>query len=319
MSTSKSERLRSELGGNICESMGVRNGASTAAPAVPVGLPNTQARNVGASRPRDTLLLELGRIQPDPNQPRKEFPEEELRLLAESLKTRGQLQPIRVRWSEDEGVYIIVSGERRWRAAQLAGLPHLACVLETRQRTPDELIEDQLVENCLREDLKPVEQARAFKRLMDTQGLTIVQVAARLNLHHSVVSRALALLELSPAVQAAVEQGKLKTGTALEIGQLKDADNQDLIAEQAVEKKLTRAQVAEMVDGAKAKKPPKQAAPKPQPVVHDLGGGVVVTVRWKRATKGTIVTAAQALQQALKREREQGRGAAPNPSPASAA
>ena len=98
-------------------------------------------------------------LRPDPVQPRREFDDDDLHRLADSLKVRGQLQPIRVRWDQPSGSWVIVSGERRWRAAGMAGLPTLACVEAKggplRRKT---ILEDQLVENCLRSDLKPVEE-----------------------------------------------------------------------------------------------------------------------------------------------------------------
>src|SRR6185312_3212783 len=102
-----------------------------------------------------------------PEQPRKDFEPQALADLAASLKDRGQLQPIRVRWDEGSGRWLIVAGERRWRAAQMAGMTAMLCVEAKGAQTPDDILEDQLVENCLRADLAPLEQARAFKALVD--------------------------------------------------------------------------------------------------------------------------------------------------------
>src|SRR5262245_10602659 len=136
----------------------------------------------GRKQLREACAIRVDRIVPDPEQPRKEFDPEALARLAESLKTRGQLQPIRVRWDQSRGGYVVVVGERRWRAAQLAGLETVTCVVVTGAPTAAELLEDQLVENALREDLKPVEQARAFRTLMRDLGLTQQQLADRLQI-----------------------------------------------------------------------------------------------------------------------------------------
>src|SRR3954454_11749304 len=117
-------------------------------------------------------MIRLDRIVPDPAQPRKEFDAESLTRLADSMKTRGQLQPIRVRWDDAADRYIVVVGERRMRGATLAGMEAIACVVVAGTPSPEELLEDQLVENALREDLRPIEQALAYQSLMSAKGLT---------------------------------------------------------------------------------------------------------------------------------------------------
>ena len=141
---------------------------------------------------REACSIEVSRIIADPDQPRTEFDPESLERLAGSLKDRGQLQPIRVRWDEGSGLYVIVIGERRWRAAQLAGLVTIVCVVVSGPVSPEDLLEDQLVENALREDLRPVEQARAYRTLMDRRSLTQTQLAERLRIGQGTVAKALA-------------------------------------------------------------------------------------------------------------------------------
>jgi ParB family chromosome partitioning protein len=162
-------------------------------------------------------VIEVGRIGPDPSQPRTEFDAESLGRLAESLKTRGQLQPIRVRWDAVAGRYVIVLGERRWRGAQLAGLASVACVVIAGNPSADELLEDQLVENALREDLKPVEQARAFRSLMDRTGMSQNQLASKLGIGQGTISKAIALLGLPTDVQIAVDAGDIAPRAAREM------------------------------------------------------------------------------------------------------
>ena len=156
------ERFKAQLGGHIMESMGASAGAGAGGP-LPAPAHGVPARYEGVTRPRDALTIPVDKLRPDPDQPRREFDEEDLQRLAESLRSRGQLQPIRVRWDAGQQSWVIVSGERRWRAAGLAGLTSLACVEVKGEPTPDEILEDQLIENCLRADLKPIEQAHAYQ------------------------------------------------------------------------------------------------------------------------------------------------------------
>ena len=216
-------------------------------PGIPAPAGAEAERLKGVSSLKRAFLIPVDRIVSDPEQPRREFDPEGLRELAESLKTRGQLQPVRVRWDEPSGNWVLISGERRWRAAALAGLPSLQAVEAKGTLTPDEILEDQLVENCLREDLKPIEQARAFKVLMDVRGWSHRQLAEQLHIAPSAVSQALALLRLPDAVQESVEVGNLAPSAAYELSKVNDPENQARIAAQVVAEGLSRAETAEVV------------------------------------------------------------------------
>ncbi|MBV8270386.1 MAG: ParB/RepB/Spo0J family partition protein [Planctomycetaceae bacterium] len=216
-------------------------------PGIPAPAGAEAERLKGVSSLKRAFLIPVDRIVSDPEQPRREFDPEGLRELAESLKTRGQLQPVRVRWDEPSGNWVLISGERRWRAAALAGLPSLQAVEAKGTLTPDEILEDQLVENCLREDLKPIEQARAFKALMDVRGWSHRQLAEQLHIAPSAVSQALALLRLPDAVQESVEVGNLAPSAAYELSKVNDPENQARLAAQVVAEGLSRAETAEVV------------------------------------------------------------------------
>jgi ParB family chromosome partitioning protein len=196
-----------QAGANVVGSL-----ARSATPAGPT--PATPAARAfdGRTQLREACKIRLDRIIADPNQPRKEFDEPALAELAESLKARGQLQPIRVRWDEAAGVYVVVVGERRLRAAQRAGLDSVVCVVAPGNASPEEVLEDQLVENALRQDLKPVEEARAYRQLLDRLGISQRQLAERLHVSPQKITRALALLELPADVQESVEQGAIAPG-----------------------------------------------------------------------------------------------------------
>jgi ParB/RepB/Spo0J family partition protein len=163
---------------------------------------------VGTSHLHGALLIELNRITPDPEQPRKDFDKDELELLAKSLKGMGQKQPINVRYDKDSDKYIIISGERRYRAAKLAKLPALQAIVDGAEMTADSVRSIQLVENALRADLKPLEAAAAYKELMASMGVDQNGLAKFLNISQSKVSRTLALSKLSPAEQAKIEAGE---------------------------------------------------------------------------------------------------------------
>ncbi|MBV8607212.1 MAG: ParB/RepB/Spo0J family partition protein, partial [Singulisphaera sp.] len=197
-----------------------RTGAATAAESMGAGVPPipgvsvsgpapVPARLQGIVKAKDAALIPLAKIGPDPDQPREEFDEGSLQRLADSLRERGQLQPIRVQWDEGRDRYIIVCGERRWRAAVMAGLPTMSCIIMEGVIEPSELLALQLIENCVREDLKPIEQAKAFRALMDRNGWSTRDLAAKLAIVQPQIVRTLALLDLPGPIQEKVEQGSL--------------------------------------------------------------------------------------------------------------
>ncbi len=240
------DRLAQQLGAHIDESMGA---ARTVAGGgmFPAPVHGGPEKYQGSSRIKDALAIELDRIVSDPDQPRKEFEPGALEALAGSLRERGQLQPIRVRWSADAGRWVIVSGERRWRAARMAGLATLACVEAKGEMTPGEILEDQLVENCIREDLKPIEQARAFRALLDIRGCSGRQLAESLRISHQAVGRALSLLTLPEELQQQVDAGIVPASAAAEVAKVKDDDTRREIAGMIAAGELTRDETVEVV------------------------------------------------------------------------
>ncbi len=291
---SKREELLRSGGGNILSSMGTGQGQELPAGLDPATALRRPAHLEGLTREKAAARIAVDRIVRDPDQPREEFDEEALQRLADSLRTRGQLQPIRVRWDEGRGAYVILVGERRWRAAQLAGLAELSCIVVDGELPADERLMIQLVENALREDLRPVEQARAYKALMEAREWSGNQLAKELHIAQSSVVRALALLELPAPVQAQVEQGALAATVAAELTKLPEPAMQAEVAQAIVDQGLTRSEVAEVVKAVRARRP---AQTRPDPVEVDLGDGITVVVRFR---KPTTVTAQQALRKALK-------------------
>ena len=240
---------------------GVMHRASAPQPA-----PTTPARLQGIARSKDAAEIPLEKIAPDPDQPREEFDEEALTRLSQSLKSRGQLQPIRVRWDDAAGLYRIIMGERRWRAARMAGLATMACVITEGEITPGDLLAIQIIENCLREDLQPIEQAKAFRTLMERHLWSQRRLADELGIAQSNVVRAIALLDLPAAVQDQVEQGALPAATAYEVSKLKDPDDQAEVAARVVAEKLSRAETVEVI------RETAERAPRANPTAKARGG-----------------------------------------------
>ncbi|HMB05719.1 MAG TPA: ParB/RepB/Spo0J family partition protein [Isosphaeraceae bacterium] len=232
--------MKTDMLANVASSMQGRPVVSPGSAATPSSLAR---RSEGWKRLESAAVIRLDRIVADPNQPRKEFDPESLDRLATSIRERGQLQPIRVRWDDAADRYVVVVGERRWRAAQLAGLESLACMVVAGEPTAEDLLEDQLVENALREDLKPIEQAKAYQSLMVSRGLSTRQLAERLQIGAASVAKALALLTLPGDVQEAVEAGRIAPGTAYELSKVEDSAEQVALAKEAAAGRLRRDEV----------------------------------------------------------------------------
>lgn len=159
----------------------------------------------------ENLYLPISQVECNDDQPRKHFDETALDELAESIREHGVLQPLTVR-RLSSGYYQIIAGERRWRAARLAGLTEVpAIIIEADDRKVTELA---LIENLQREDLDPIEEAEGYKKLMDSYNMTQDEVAARVGKSRPAVANALRLLGLCPEVRAMLEAGKLSGGHA---------------------------------------------------------------------------------------------------------
>jgi len=165
--------------------------------------------------------LAIGEIEPNPDQPRKDFTPEALSQLAESIKEHGILQPLVVR-PRPSGRYQIVAGERRWRAARVAGLTELPVVIK--ELTDEQACEVALVENLVRADLNPIEEALAIKNLMDNFSMTQERVAQRIGRSRPAVANSLRLLSLPEKLRPMLENGSLSSGHARALLTLSEAD-----------------------------------------------------------------------------------------------
>jgi ParB family chromosome partitioning protein len=170
--------------------------------------------------------IPVDRIEANPNQPRKQFKKEDLEELSLSIKQHGILQPLLVSEAQP-GRYVLIAGERRWRAARLAGLATVPAVIRERL-DKDDLLELALVENLQRQDLTPIEEARAYEQLRSAFGLSQGEIANRVGIDRSTVANALRLLKLPDEVQAMVESGELTGGHGRTL--LAFADDGDRVA-----------------------------------------------------------------------------------------
>lgn len=179
--------------------------------------------------------LELSKIYPNPNQPRKNFDQKALEELADSIKVHGLIQPIIVNESGDR--YMIIAGERRWRACQMAGLTAVPVIIK--HYTEKQVSEIAIIENLQREDLNPVEVARGIKKLMEEYQLTQEKVAERLGKSRSEIANYNRLLGLDNEVLELVENGKVSFGHAKCLAGLDDREQQIYLAKQVAKSKYT--------------------------------------------------------------------------------
>ena len=183
----------------------------------------------------ELLDLDLDLIEPNSQQPRTRFTEENLEELAQSIRVNGIVQPIVVR-RKDAG-YQIVAGERRWRAAQRAGLQKVPAVVK--DVSDQKLLELALVENIQRQELNPIEEAKAYKNLINTVGLTQEMVAERVGKNRTVITTSLRLLKLPDEIQKLIEEEKLSAGHGRALLMIDDVEAQKRVARTVMEMSLS--------------------------------------------------------------------------------
>lgn len=190
-------------------------------------------------------MLRLSKIEPNPEQPRREFDSELLSELADSIANHGLIQPIAVRPSKNEGYYTIVAGERRWRASKMAGLTNIpVIIMEIDDKKASELA---LIENIQRKDLNPIEEARAYRALIDEYSLTQAEVAAQVGKSRVAITNTMRILELPDEVLDMISDGSLTTGHARALLGLKNPDDIPLLAKRASDEELSVRVVEENV------------------------------------------------------------------------
>ena len=189
------------------------------------------------------ITIPIQKIEPNPDQPRNQFDEDSLQELADSIKQFGVLQPLLVKKRDD--FYEIIAGERRWRAAKLAGLKELPVVI--RNFTDNEIVEIALIENIQRENLSPIEEAMAYKRLMEEFHLKQDEVAAKVSKSRATITNSLRLLKLDQRVQHMLEEEMISNGHARALLAIHDGDQQYEVAMKVFDEKLSVRDIEKLV------------------------------------------------------------------------
>lgn len=201
--------------------------------------------------------IDIENIIPNPNQPRKIFDEDGLRELADSIKIHGVIQPLIVAKRDDK--YLIIAGERRWRASKLAGLTKVPVIVK--DYTDQKISEISLIENLQREDLNPIEAAHAIKKLMSDYNYTQERVAERLGKSRPAITNTLRLLTLSNEIVQMVMQGKLSAGHARALLSIEDTETQTKFANAVIENQMSVRDLEDAVKKFLTPPPQKKKAP----------------------------------------------------------
>ncbi|MBQ2473165.1 MULTISPECIES: ParB/RepB/Spo0J family partition protein [Lachnospira] len=234
--------------------------------------------------------VKISLVEPNRDQPRKMFDEDALIELSESIKQYGILQPLLVQ--KKDNYYEIIAGERRWRAAKMAGVKEVPVIIK--DYTTQEVMEIALIENIQREDLNPIEEALAYQRLIKDYRLKQDEVAEKVSKSRTAITNSLRLLKLDSRVQDMVVEGKLSSGHARAIITIEDKDKQYFIAQKIFDEKLSVRDVEKLM--RELDKPEKVEKPKPENdfVYRDLEEkfkkimGTQVVIKNKNNNKGKI-------------------------------
>ena len=231
---------------------------------------STKVEKPTSEHAADAIIMDINKVEPNRDQPRKKFDEDALLELSESIKQFGVLQPLLV--TEKEDYYEIIAGERRWRAAKLAGMKQVPVIIK--KLSEQEIMEISLIENIQREKLNPIEEALAYKRLINEFNLKQDEVAERVSKSRTAVTNAMRLLKLNDKVQQMVIDEMLTTGHARALLAIDDQEKQYTAAQQIFDQKLSVRDTEKLVKSLQnEKKNPKEKTtldPKYQAIYNDL-------------------------------------------------
>lgn len=255
-------------------------------------IPKGEAVKKSSSKSNNGVVeLDINQVEPNKNQPRKNFDQDALNELADSIKQYGVIQPIVVQKIDD--YYEIIAGERRWRAAKIAKLKKIPVVIKN--FSEQEIVEIALIENIQREDLNPIEEAEAYKRLIDEYNLKQEEMAERLSKSRTFITNSMRLLKLSSKVQKLVISGELSSGHARALIPVEDAKKQYTLALEIIKNKLSVRETEKLVKALlEPKKKVKKAVPENDFVYRDIEGkikdivGTKVKINNKPGGKGKI-------------------------------
>ncbi len=243
----------------------------------------------------DAVMMDITKVEPNREQPRQKFDEDALLELAESIKQFGVLQPLLVQEKDD--YYEIIAGERRWRAAKLAGVKKIPVIIK--KLTAQEIMEISLIENIQRDDLNPIEEAMAYKRLLTEFNLKQDEVAERVSKSRTAVTNAMRLLKLNDKVQQMVIDEMLTTGHARALLGIDDQEKQYVLAQKIFDEKLSVRDTEKLVKSIQNEKKNrtnvrKEIDPKLEAIYHDLEEqmkgilGTKVSINHKDEEKGKV-------------------------------
>ncbi len=247
---------------------------------------------------KEEVMVNINKVEPNRDQPRKNFNEDALLELSESIKQFGVLQPLLVQ--DKDTYYEIVAGERRWRAAKMAGMKEIPIIIKS--LTPREMVEVSLIENIQREDLNPIEEAIAFKRLLTEFNLKQDEVAERVSKSRTTVTNSMRLLKLNDKVQQMIVDEMITTGHARALLSIEDQDLQFTAAQKIFDEKLSVRETEKLVkqilkDGKPGKVKPEEDSEeikRLKTVYHDIEEkmkqalGTKVIINYKDKNKGKI-------------------------------
>ena len=267
------------------------------------GLDSLITDKVGKAGQKETVIkpdtmVDIDKVEPNKEQPRKNFDEDALVELSDSIKQYGVLQPLLVQ--DKETYYEIIAGERRWRAAKLAGLKKVPVIIK--KLTDQEIVEIALIENIQRENLNPIEEAIAYRRLLTEFNLKQDEVAERVSKSRTAVTNSMRLLKLNEEVQQMLVDDMLTTGHARALLGIEDAEQQYVLAQKIFDEKMSVRDVEKLVkkiqkeqnEKEKPVKPPVETNEQMQAIYHDLEEkmkgilGTKVTINSKDMNKGKI-------------------------------
>lgn len=224
---------------------GLGRGLNTLIPSAPI--PDAKMEDIAEMTKQKSeyqeMTLSINEIEPNPDQPRNQFDEDSLQELADSIQQYGVLQPLLVK--KKDGYYEIIAGERRWRAAKIAGVDKVPVIV--RDFDENEIVEIALIENIQREDLSPIEEALAYQRLMKEHHLKQDQIAEKVSKSRAAITNSLRLLKLDPRVQDMLEEEMISTGHARALLAIHDGDLQYEIAVKVFDEKLSVRDIEKMV------------------------------------------------------------------------
>jgi ParB family chromosome partitioning protein len=275
---------RKALGKGIHSLLPARNTAAAAAPA-PVKAPEPVTPKDGS-----VLLVPTSSVQPNPDQPRREFDQQALLELTQSIERDGLIQPIVVRHmgkdAQEVDKYQIIAGERRWRASTAAKLPQVPVILRTAD--DEKVLELAIVENIQREDLNPVELAVAFHRMMVELNLTHEQIGEKTGKDRATIANTIRLLQLPEAIQRLVSEKKLTQGHARALLKLPGEDLQNEVAQKAITEGWSVRQIEDYTRPPDAKLPKKDKAPTPPAPVDPNVRAAIAELESRLGTKVRI-------------------------------